>query len=626
MQMVSTGAISSSIHIYIDEAWPGFQDHSKKNIGVIAGIVWMGTAPNENILPFVETHLRSNGRQQLTALLRCEKAFPFAFPIRFPEAFEPDSEKYLELLSESMVVLLGWVLPRPSGRTDVFIHAEHYGTFKDGTDETESFRALLAGATMTLKADRLSRWSVEKVEWQGKDFGYIPYGDLVAYLFAETPDARRMAREFQVDRWPGCVPFSPELLPALRDLDAADPAGAAGALFRLSGLCGESMLFRHSLRSFLDSAKERTEFRDAVLDRLCDEFERKDRDLRKLGRIADAFFAAFPDEAFEDRPKPRFLRLLASLQQANHDGNPAAADEAFRLYDGLRTEMEKRDLALCVYADLNAAVHFNDRFEFEKAESLLSQCREAPTFPFLSVRDRGRLLSSLGHSAALQGRHVEADGLFREALKAFSELGDELEEEADQTRVYRAFAALDAVSPDLPVRLEEALGVPLSEAVTHPNNLAGQPYHEHLLVKTLWFLVLSDADPAREWTASYLSTCSDRPAAPQHPWELILLYRGLLAWKTDHALANRCFDEWDEWFWTVPHGGTLSLIRGFGLVAMMGHCGRTCDKADLEKILIPVKNAIPGTTPTVNALLHIAGDLSQESLDELWELLPFNYK
>ena len=619
-------SIPSDIHVYIDEAWPGFQDHSKKNIGVIAGIVWMGTAPNENILPFVETHLRANGGQQLNALLRCDKAFPFAFPIRFSRTFEPDSGKYLELLSESMVVLLGWILPRPTHRTKVFIHAEHYGAFTDGAEETNSFRALLAGATMTLDAERLSRWSVEKVEWQGKNFGYIPYGDLVAYLFAETPDARRMAREFQVERWPGCVPFSPELLPALRDLDAADPAGAAGALFRLSGLCGESMLFRHLLRSFLDSAKEKPELRNAVLVRLCEEFERKNRDLRKIGRIADAFFAAFPDEAFEDRPRPRFLRLLSSLQQANHDGNPAAADEAFRLYKGLRAEMEKRDPALCVYADLNAAVHFNDCFEFEKAESLLRQCREAPSFSFLSVRDRGRLLSGLGQSAALQGRHAEADGLFREALVVFSELSGEMEEEADQTRIYRAFAALDAGSPDLPARLEEALGISISKAVTQPDALAGQSYHEHLLVKTLWFLVLADADPATEWTAAYLSTCSGRSAAEQHPWELILLYRGLLAWKTDHALANRFFDEWDEWYRTVPHGGTLSLIRGFGLVAIHRHCGRKLDKAALESLLRPVAEALPATAPTVDSLLRIAQDDSPDSLAGLWSLLPFNYK
>lgn len=619
-------SIPSDIHIYIDEAWPGCQDYLKKDTGVIAGIAWMGEAPNPGILPSIGNHLHANGRSQLTKLLRCDKAFPFAFPIRFPAAFEPDSEKYLELLSESMVVLLGWVLPRPAHRSKIFIHAEHYGTFKDGADETDSFRALLAGAAMTLDAERLSRWSVEKVEWQGKNFGYIPYGDLVAYLFAETSDAKRMAREFQVDRWPGCVPFSPELLPALCDLDSADPAGAAGALFRLSGLCGESMLFRHSLRSLLDSAKGRTELRDAVLERLCDEFERKDRELRKLGRIADAFFAAFPDEAFEDRPKPRFLRLLASLQQANHDGNPAAADETFRLYDGLRAEMAKRDFELCLYADLNVAVHFNDRFEFGKAESLLSQCREAPSFSFLSVRDRGRLLSNLGQSAALQGRHAEADRLFREALAVFSELPGELEDEADQTRVYRAFAALDAVSADLPARLEEALGISISEAVTQPDALAGQPYHEHLLVKTLWFLVLADANPATAWTASYLSTCSDRPAAPQHPWELILLYRGLLAWKTNPGFANRCFDEWDEWFRTVPHGGTLSLIFGFGLVAIHRHCGRKFDKTALESLLRPVAEALPATAPTVDSLLRIARDNSPDSLAGLWSLFPFNYK
>ena len=376
----------------------------------------------------------------------------------------------------------------------------------------------------------------------------------------------------------------------------------------------------------MDSAKERPELRDAVLSRLCEEFERKDRNLRKLGRIADAFFEAFPDESFLNHPKPRLLRLLASLQQANHDGNPKAVDKTFCLFDELRTEMVKRDLELCIYADLNAAVHFNDRFEFGKGETLLRQCREASSFSHLSARNRGRVLSSLGQSAALQGQHSKADEKFREALDAFSELGDELEGDMDQTRVYRAFAALDAGDRELPARLEEVFGNPLDEVVKNPELFAGHPYHEHLLAKTLWSLTLAEAPPAAEWSVSYLSTSRDQPLTRQHPWELIILYRALLAWKDNNEFSKRCAFEWNEWFESVPHGGTLSLIQGFGRVAIHRHCGRNLDKAALESLLRPVAEALPATASTVDSLLRIGEDDSPNSLAELWSLLPFNYK
>ena len=586
----------------------------------------MGADPDYTMLPPIPTHLRDSGRPQLKRLLNCEKAFPFAFPIRFPKAFEPNQAKYIELFSDAIVLLLGWVLPRPSTQTRVLIHAEHYGSFKDGMDDTDSYRALLAGATSTMNSDRLSRWSIEKVEWQDKEFGYIPYGDLVGYLFAETPYAKQMALEFNVDRWPGCVPFSVELLPTLRDLDTFDPSGAAGALFRLSDLCGKSQLFRHSLRTVLDSAKQRPELRDAILSRLCDEYEKKDRNLRTIGRIADVFFALFSDQTFADKPKLRFLRMLASLQKANHDGNPAAAEQGLSSYGALHSEMEKRDLELCVYADLNVAVHFNDRFEFDKAEKLLRQCKESPSFPYLSAHNRGRLLSSLGQSAALQGRYAEADARFIEALDAFSEVDGELEEETDQTRIYRAFAALDARAPNMRSLLEEALTISLDKAVSRPEAIACYPYREHLLAKALWLLKQADAKTFSDMIAAYVATNEEWKTDRQHPWELTLLYRGLLSFDGKTDISTQCFDALEEWFRSVPHGGVLDLIHAFCLLAERLHCGRELDIGTLESTLASVKNVLPATAPTADALLRIAHGDSPENIAELWSLLPFNYK
>ena len=212
--------IPDTINVYIDEAWPASGNEGEPSIGIIAGIVWMGAKPEYGTLRHVRTHLHASGEHALKRLLECEKAFPFAFQVQLSPKRSPKSNKYLRMLSESVILLLGWVLKRPPGRTAVFIHAERYAPFGVGTDGTSYFRKLIAAESATPTAGRFSEWSIAKVEWREKPFEYIPYADLVGYLFAKTHAAKRMAEKFRVSEWPGCVTITPDLLTGLREMDA----------------------------------------------------------------------------------------------------------------------------------------------------------------------------------------------------------------------------------------------------------------------------------------------------------------------------------------------------------------------------------------------------------------------
>lgn len=219
--------IPDTIHIYIDEGWPGDQNETMKDVGVIAGVVWLGAAPEYGTLPHVRTHLHSSGDRALSRMLLCDRVLPFVFRFQPMPKRRRRSEQYFRMLKDSVFLLLGWVLPRPAVGSNVFIHAERHPPFCGGEDKTPHFRKLVARAAKTPSAWRFSGWSIKKVEWHGKSFEYIPYADLVGYLMAETPDANRMAAKFRVSQWPGFAVVSPGLIQSLMDLDAESSAGVS---------------------------------------------------------------------------------------------------------------------------------------------------------------------------------------------------------------------------------------------------------------------------------------------------------------------------------------------------------------------------------------------------------------
>ena len=64
------------------------------------------------------------------------------------------------------------------------------------------------------------RWTIDKVQWCGKNEEYIPYADIVCYLPLEHNGFNReLGSRADYRNWAGCLPLSLELVPRLTRLD-----------------------------------------------------------------------------------------------------------------------------------------------------------------------------------------------------------------------------------------------------------------------------------------------------------------------------------------------------------------------------------------------------------------------
>lgn len=397
-------ANATQIRIYIDEAWPGCQEKRFSNFGVIAGIVWKDGSPSFDMLPHVHTHLR--GEPLLTALRRlqkCSRAFPFIFPI-FKEGLR--QKDYSELLRIALITLLGWILPHKGPVCDVKIYCEGItGTdFPQGEDLAPQFQEMCNALKLT--QGRLDRWNIStfiSTIPENKDFEYLPYADAVSYTMSASEhahDARDLLFPQNLD---GYLPLSLDLLRLLCDLDTYSADGHADALLKLANRCFGSKFFDCAIRETINKAKEKADFRNALFAKLEACFEEKERNLKLLSGITRCMVQEFPIEVFDNLPKQKLIRILAELQSANHDGDPGRAERCVMAYLASRERLFRQDFQLCAYADMNLAVHYNDRFEFERSAEISRKWESEPSFQYLSGENRGRILSSIGQSYAFAG-------------------------------------------------------------------------------------------------------------------------------------------------------------------------------------------------------------------------------
>ena len=242
----------SHISIYIDETWPGTQDHAYENIGVIGGIVVPWEGVDEKRLPVVKTHLDngSAARNAIQTMLRRSTVFPFVLPIKWDHAVGAGGRQYFELVQHALMLLLGWMLPQRGQPTTVDIFLEHISGYMDGHDETNFISSLTQAMRLLSGGRRFANWQIRRVEWVDKEFGYVPYGDLVCKTCVPREEQQLLAREVKVREWEGFLPFSKDVFPLLRDMDTASPSGLADLLIsfakqrirRSSAVCERSRL------------------------------------------------------------------------------------------------------------------------------------------------------------------------------------------------------------------------------------------------------------------------------------------------------------------------------------------------------------------------------------------------
>ena len=610
----------SHISIYIDETWPGTQDHAYENVGVIGGIVVPWEGVDGKRLPVIKTHLDngSAARNAIQTMLGQPKVFPFVFPIKWDHPVGAGGRQYFELVQHALMLLLGWMLPQRNQPTTVDVFLEHISGYMDGHDETDFISSLTQAMRLLSGGRRFANWQIRRVEWVDKEFGYVPYGDLVCKTCVPREEQQLLAREVKVREWEGFLPFSQDVFPLLRDMDTASPSGLADLLISFAKVAEDTPFFRRVRKIAIDRAKSDATFRDAVISRFEECFAQPQRDMVLLNRVVPHFLKEFPPDLFKERPRMQLLRILIGFQHANHNGDPDLASALVEQYHSLRSRILELDRDLCAYADLNLAVHHHDSFEFDTALSLVDGWINDPLFPALSVMNRGRMFSSRGQSLALLGRNQEADGAFGRALSVFSVEPELLAQDIAQTKTYQAMNALDHDAPSAVPLVESLLGKSLIAAALDFKHVLDTPFVAHLFLKALWRM-----RPERSVVLDALlkNLPVDIAVRKQHPYELILFYLALLTKDANPSYAQACAREVEQFFEAIEFGGTLGLVHTYLRVQLKRHGFDAVADKDFFDELDIVEHYLPKAITIINKLRAGWADttLPVESI------LPFNY-
>lgn len=636
--------------IYIDEAWP--EKGADAEFGVLAGVVWMGSKPDPAILPIPPQHLRQHEdfhRKALNYLERldaCPNAIPFIFRFKPPGQLSP-TEAYEQMVHEGLLILLGWLLPAQAPTlnqpTGVRVVCEAIGAdHRDGRDQTDIFRGILAQAARRDPA-RFSRWVLTELVWVQKSGadpasfspreilyqGYMAYGDLLGYMTvgAQSPKARRLAREVRLDQFPNFLTISSGLANTLEVIHQTGPASPGVFLDQMAANFGSPFIL-----GVLDELRKRWETdADAKLklySELDARYMQKVRDLRELARqfgVLQRVCGQLPPDA------PRRLRLMGigiQLQRANHFGDPASLGALEQAYQELRSRaLENGEADLVAHVDLNLAVRASDRFEPKQAKLIVEDLLKEE--PRLSLLSRSRAHSALGQYLSMTADYETARREFDLALDLIGKadlseserLGD-----SDQTAIYRAFNSVDAGSDD---------ARELVEAIIKNSGLGrgrGHQFRHHLLVR-----FLDSRDELAPERKKYMESASD-DLLDTHPWQLIAMYRGLFASELGHIEeAVRYFDQALEIALGSMHGPTLRMIAAvIATVAWLDTEEPDFREAALGimdggwKCLVPKQplvEVLPSAGTKVDQLSDVlSSEPDRDKIDPVLDLMYFNYR
>ena len=629
--------IGPEISIYIDECWPGIvSPDMPQDTGVLAGIVWNGAKPDPGVLPLIRTHLSRDHdygtiAQALTMLLKCKKAFPFVLPITTPG--ESAHSRYIDLVRAGIKILLGWLLVPSNIKHKVTIYLEQFSSMANRFSQTDYFKGMLDEVGFC-GSRRFIHWEIERVIWEGKEFEYIPYGDLLAWPAHEhTYMCRKVASASGYTSWPGYFPLSLSLLPKLMRLDSLAELQNVDDLLDILFECHGTKLCGTVQQEAAQVIAKSRQLQKELVEALERRYAAKERDLNKLRKILSG--VAELVDVSETSSTIRLIWSLIRMQAANHDGDPHSAEQMLEIFREERSRLIETDRVLVATADLNYIVHLNDLCRWEEARNWNSMILRDPAFSYLAPKTRGQILSSYGQCLSIAGDRIEADARFQAALAEFEKqtvAGDDMAGEIDQTKVYRTINAMDADCDSFQDEFELLLGATESavDCLATADFMTSQ-YHHHLLVRALWFR--GELGEARK---RYLSHHTDWQDGLQHPWELINLYRALIAFH-EHAdpdagavIAKQWFDRGIQIAEDGAHGATLLLIAA--IIAAVADCcidAEYCDgKMYGEHALLTMKAAceeLPSAAPLLQRVEIILQSPSPDRVNGLLALLPFNY-
>ena len=621
----------SELTLYLDEAWFLPDAVLLRNEGVIGGLLCQG--PPQRLfatLPAISTHVFQKplqARQALERLWSCPQCLPLIFPLRLPRDDEHAGLHYDLLLQQALRLLCGWLLPRTPQTIRLHVCAEAIApAHPEGDEATEFHRGLLAGDP----SGRFAHWDLVTFAWHEKNFGYIPYADLLAHLTLEHTEVNRALGAWSnFKQLPGYVPLSLELVPRLERLEHLEHSANLRDVIDFALETGNSPFGRLVMADIARRLSTRPQLQTALLECLEDDYRDKVRDLRRLRRAFAAVRGLLPALPENAGPRMRLLWYLLALQEANHDGDPTRSHAMALEYRRERERLRENARELCADADLNLAVHDADRFAFGHAELTVLEWIEDPLFPALSLRQQARLLSALGQYRAMRGAADEAEACFVQALELFerADLSDgERASEMEQTRIYRAINALDGALPETSHALAAVFGrldAATADALARDDSPAGQ-YRQHLFVRALvWRSELTEARDAylaarAEWSDGY----------PQHPWPGILGHRGFLLWnweQSDTTAALACFTQAIEVSALDCHGPTMRLIGAYW-ATVAACCFENCGYEDQGRALLDQARVLSDAAPIIETLDAVLQAPDAARLGEVLSALPFNYR
>jgi tetratricopeptide (TPR) repeat protein len=648
--------------IYLDESWP----KTESEYGVLAGIVWTDRSPNSDILPIPRQHMRGiwDDREfhetAIEYLRRLQispepspfsrkrpQAIPFIFRFR-PPPHTSRNRAYEQMIHESLLMLLGWVIPGKltnlPERIKVRVVCEAFApSHPDNLQQTELFKGVLL-QTARRVPQRFKRWEIQEVIWVQKSLenpgrftpeerhrqGYLAYGDLLAYLMVggESARAGRLAREFKLSSFYNLITFDSGFAKLLEDW--FDGLLASPSVFlKTMGDNLDSPFMGRLLNHLKQLWRNHSGNHAALLGHLDFLYQQKVRDLHSLSRqfsVLQNVVGPLPSSASR-----RLILIEAGLQlqRANHFGDPASLGQLEETYAGLRKRaLENGDADLVAHVDLNLAVRAADRFETDEAQRILNSllAEEAR----LSVLSRAKAYSALGQILSIREQYSDAATALDLALELLDQADLSKEEKAadwDQTAIYRAFNAIDAQSPQAGEWVEEILQKSgFGEERTHQ-------FRHHLKLRHLYSQ--RNLVDQRE---SYLNSAS-LELLDGHPWELIGLYRGLFAAELERMdEAERWFNKALEVACACEHGATLRFIASviatvawiktnashFRQIAVDIVDGRNATKT--QSALKPLSEDLPAIASRLQILRTILLDREADATPRALALLPFNYR
>lgn len=318
-------------------------------------------------------------------------------------------------------------------------------------------------------------------------------------------------------------------------------------------------------------------------------------------------------------PVMRLAWLTVQLAQANHMG--ATEDKWESELELLGTQLFDETAPFVCQADLNRAVAATNRFDFSRAEFVLSKWNKCkPSEPGLLYW--GQLQSSFGQHASFQDENRNAIPFFKKALGAFDRLSDEetRKRNLSQTRSYLAIAMMDCSqisAIDVRVAVEAVTGN-LNEAtiILAKSENPIDRYAHHLLLR--WLVYRGDA----ESLTSYFTNRENWITGRGHPWELILLYRGILLHPTEPDIAIDLALQAADIAFGKDSGPTVKYIGACcRIVASIWGKEWNEKKSILNKLVID----LPYAKDRISMLLSIDSDTTSP-IDFLKAALPFNFR